>query len=566
MRKLILLLSTIFVMGYIFPILSQANFSTSLHALRGGKPYFYNKVENGGTVGFETLTNVSIAGLGCVQCHDATDANGVAYPSPYVPGCADCHATNTAPFPGPVTQTDCLGCHGREAAVINLGLADVHRTAGKTCMFCHKDNDMHGNGTTYNSMFESGAITADCSNTGCHEGHIHTNPSVDPHAGKLHCTSCHSSTNLACYNCHFETVVATSNHLRRAQRQIKDFVFLVNRTKDNKVHTASFQSLSYQGQTWVTIGPSSAHTIVKTGARTCVDCHQNFGGNIPAITDYNADGIMKFGTWNTSDSTLSWTKGIIPIPSDWLRSFKLDYITYNGNTSDPLVLSKNWSLIDDVTDGSHMLYATPLTNSQMAKIGMDTSWTVVPVELTSFKGNVNGSDIKLDWSTETELNNNGFEIQRKTSKEFVTVGFVTGNGTSTIKHDYSFTDKQLQHGIYAYRLKQIDYNGKFDYSPIVEVQVVQGLNYSLMQNYPNPFNPETAIKYSIPQNGRVTVKIFNVTGNEIMTLVDKEMLAGSHEVKWNGKDNTGATVTSGVYFVKLSSGTYVETKKMMFLK
>jgi hypothetical protein len=213
-----------------------------------------------------------------------------------------------------------------------------------------------------------------------------------------------------------------------------------------------------------------------------------------------------------------------------------------------------------------MLYATPLTNSQMAKIGMDTTWTVIPVELTSFVGSVSGSDVKLSWSTATELNNSGFEIQRKAGQQFTTVGFIKGNGTSTNKHDYSFTDKSMQHGTYAYRLKQIDYNGKFDYSPIVEVQVVQGLNYSLTQNYPNPFNPETAIKYSIPQNGRVTVKIFNVTGNEIMTLVDKEMIAGSHEVKWNGKDNTGATVTSGVYFVKLSSGTYVETKKMMFLK
>jgi hypothetical protein len=168
------------------------------------------------------------------------------------------------------------------------------------------------------------------------------------------------------------------------------------------------------------------------------------GGTIPAIVDYNTDGILKFATWNPADSTISHTTGVIPMPSDWQRSMKMDYVVYNGNPSDPVAPSKNWSLLDDVTDGSHMLYATPLTNSQMAKIGMDTSWTVIPVELTSFVGNVNGSDVKLDWTTATELNNNGFEIQKKSGNGFSTIGFVKGNGTSTSKHEYSFTDKQLQ--------------------------------------------------------------------------------------------------------------------------
>jgi hypothetical protein len=474
----------------------------------------------------------------------------------------DCHATNTSPWPGPVTQTDCLGCHGREAYVINNGFADVHRTAGFTCKSCHKKEELHGDdGVTHNSFLESGAIKADCANTGCHENYAHTNPSVDPHAGKLHCTSCHASSNLACYGCHFESQVAGK---KRDFKKITGFLMLVNRTKDNKVHPATFQDMTYQGKTGFVIGPSVAHTIVKTGARTCTSCHQNFGGSIPAITDYNADGIMKFATWNASDSSLSWLQGIVPITVDYNKSFKTDYIQYNGNPSDPLGPSKNWSFVKETSDMFQVLYCTPLTTSQMTALGMDVSW--VPVELTSFTGSAIGLDVKLNWSTATELNNNGFEIQRKSGNEFATVGFVKGNGTTTNKHDYSFTDKQMHHGTYAYRLKQIDYNGKFDYSPIVEVQVVQGLNYSLMQNYPNPFNPETAIKYSIPQNGKVSVKVFNVTGKEIMTLVDKEMLAGSYEVNWNGKDNTGATVTSGVYFVKLSSGTYVETKKMMFLK
>jgi len=563
MRKVTLLLTTIFVMGYILPTLSQAYFSTSLHGLRGGKVHFYNKVENGGTGGFETLTNVPITGLGCVECHDANDANGVAYPSNYVPGCADCHATNTAGMP--VTQADCLGCHSREASIINnASLSDVHRAKGFTCVSCHKKEELHGDdGVTYNSFLAPGAVAADCANSGCHPNYAHTNPAVDPHAGKLHCTSCHASTNLTCYSCHFESQVVGK---KRAMKQITGFVFLVNRTKDNKVHPATYQSLTHQGNTWITFGPSVAHTIVKTGARTCTNCHQNFGGNIAAITDYNADGILKFATWNPADSTVSHTTGIIPMPSDWQKSLRMDYLVYNGAPSDPVVASKNWSLLDDVTDGSHMLYATPLTNSQMAKIGMDTAWVVVPVELTSFVGSVNGDAVKLSWSTATEVNNNGFEVQKKSGNGFSTIGFVKGNGTSTSKHEYSYTDKQLQPGTYTYRLKQMDFNGKFEYSQLVEVNVVQGLSYSLIQNYPNPFNPVTAIKYTIAQNGKVSVKVFSISGTEIATLVNQDMSAGSYEVKWNGKDNAGITVTSGVYFIRLSSGSFVETKKMMFLK
>lgn len=367
MKKITLLLTICFVIGYVLPSFAQGNFNTSLHKTRNGKPTWYNS-ENGG---FETLTNVPVDSLGCVECHDANDANGIPYPpTGYSPDCVDCHATNNNWV---VTQNDCLGCHSREAWIINQNIPDVHRNASTpfVCMDCHKKEELHGdNGIEHGSMFDQGAITTDCSNSGCHEGFTHPG-GQDPHNGALHCTSCHASTNLACYNCHFESQVL--HHVKRAKQQITGFQILVNREKDGKVHPATFQSVSYEGKTWIAMGPSVAHTIVKEGARTCGDCHNNMGSGVAAIEDYNADGIMQFATWNSSDSTLSWLQGIVPLPLDYKRSFKMDFITYNGDPSDPPGPSKNWSFVKADADGFQLLYATPLSMTQMAILGFDTN-------------------------------------------------------------------------------------------------------------------------------------------------------------------------------------------------
>jgi hypothetical protein len=131
------------------------------------------------------------------------------------------------------------------------------------------------------------------------------------------------------------------------------------------------------------MGPSVAHTITKDNARTCSDCHANFGGNIEAIDDYNAGGGIKFATWNESDSTLSYLHGVIPLPIDYKYAFNMDFITYNGDPSDPPGPSKNWSYVKDNVDGFQLLYATPLTKYQMAKLGMDTLLVSVDRQINS---------------------------------------------------------------------------------------------------------------------------------------------------------------------------------------
>ena len=187
---------------------------------------------------------------------------------------------------------------------------------------------------------------------------------------------------------------------------------------------------------------------------------------------------------------------------------------------------------------------------------------VIPVELVSFTGNNVNGKVLLEWKTATEINNNGFEVQRKAAEsEFAIIGFVKGKGTTTNHKEYSYTDKDLADGKYFYRLKQIDFDGTFEYSNEIEVDVRLLDKFNLEQNYPNPFNPTTKINWQSPVSSRQVLKVFDVLGNEIKTLVNEEKEAGYHSVDFNASEPP-----SGVYFYKLSAGSYVETKKMVLLR
>ena len=187
---------------------------------------------------------------------------------------------------------------------------------------------------------------------------------------------------------------------------------------------------------------------------------------------------------------------------------------------------------------------------------------IIPVELVSFTAVQNQNNITLRWSTASEINNAGFEVQRAQGSDiFSVIGFVTGNGTSTENNDYSYTDIVTNPGLYRYRLKQIDLDGKFKYSDAINLDVIV-TDFSLEQNYPNPFNPSTKIKFQIPELSFVSLKVFDILGNEITTLVNGQIPAGSYEVEFidNGE------LTSGIYVYQLSVGKFTATKKMLFIK
>jgi hypothetical protein len=186
---------------------------------------------------------------------------------------------------------------------------------------------------------------------------------------------------------------------------------------------------------------------------------------------------------------------------------------------------------------------------------------IVPVELINFTHRIVNGKVILDWVTATELNNLGFEIQRSTDNNiFVTVGFVEGNGNSTSNKYYSFTDENIIGKVF-YRLKQVDYDGSYNYSQIIEVDGVTVTTIQLEQNYPNPFNPATTIKYQLGNDSFVNLKVFNALGEEVAELVNKFQKAGNHQLIFNAE-----SLPSGMYVYKLTSGNYVESKKMLMLK
>ena len=198
-----------------------------------------------------------------------------------------------------------------------------------------------------------------------------------------------------------------------------------------------------------------------------------------------------------------------------------------------------------------------------------TTETSVPVELSSFEASADEGSVLLSWTTATEKNNKGFEVERQSAErrgesrngEWEEVGFIEGSGTTTRPHSYSFEDKNLSAGTYSYRLKQIDLDGSFENSNEVEVSVQTPGEFALRQNYPNPFNPTTSIRYQIPASGLVSLKVYDVLGNEAAVLVNEQKSPGIYSVNFDASE-----LASGVYVYQLRVNGLAATRKMLLLK
>ena len=232
------------------------------------------------------------------------------------------------------------------------------------------------------------------------------------------------------------------------------------------------------------------------------------------------------------------------------------YVLGNGN-----VLTTNGAGVHEINATTGALIRT-IVPGVSGRFISPMDFTIIPVELTSFVGSAVNGTVVLNWNTATETNNSGFEIQRSSDRvNFSNITFVPGFGTTTEPRSYSYTDNLVNNGTYYYRLRQIDYNGAFAYSDIIEVDIASPIDFALSQNYPNPFNPSTVISYSIPQNSFVTLKVYDVLGNEVSTLVNEIKSAGKYEVRFDASE-----LSNGVYFYTVNADNFTSTKKMLLMK
>ncbi len=190
---------------------------------------------------------------------------------------------------------------------------------------------------------------------------------------------------------------------------------------------------------------------------------------------------------------------------------------------------------------------------------------IIPIELVSFNIKSENDRVMLNWLTATEINNKGFEIERRSDK-WEMIGFVSGFGTTTESHSYTFTDTDPNTGRNTYRLRQVDFDGSFVYSNELEIDVNLPAQYFLDQNFPNPFNPNTTINFSLPVEARVTVKIFNALGEEINRLTDNNYSAGFHSINFNADALASGLYIYSIDAVGIDNTTYRSVKKMMVLK
>jgi len=200
--------------------------------------------------------------------------------------------------------------------------------------------------------------------------------------------------------------------------------------------------------------------------------------------------------------------------------------------------------------------------------GLDHKLTdPLPVELTSFTSSINRNIVNLNWKTAMEVNNYGFDVERTQLAEsdplWEKIGFIEGHGNSNSPKEYNFLDVGISYGSYAYRLKQIDNDGTFEYSEIIEVDagnIPDG--FVLEQNYPNPFNPSTVIKFGLAESQQVTLTVYDILGNEIAQLFNETAEAGKvYEIEFNAAD-----LSSGVYYYRLSTPLKSLVRKLLLLR
>lgn len=252
------------------------------------------------------------------------------------------------------------------------------------------------------------------------------------------------------------------------------------------------------------------------------------------------------------------------IPTDTWEVF-----SYNGAMASIVSAVNNNIVVNSgPTGGNYTVYKMGGDSNQLVLCSLNVSVdATLPVELESFTSNINGRNVILKWTTSSEQNNSGFDLERQDARgeiqdDWIRMKFIEGKGNSVSTNSYEFVDRNLSSGKYNYRLKQIDYNGNFQYHELAgEVSIGAPKEYSLSENYPNPFNPVTKINFDIPVSGIVKLSVFDASGREVQTLLNEFKEPGFYTVSFSA-----GYFASGVYFYRIETADFVMSRKMILLK
>ena len=294
--------------------------------------------------------------------------------------------------------------------------------------------------------------------------------------------------------------------------------------------------------------------------------------------------VSTLGLSKTTNGGVNWTTVSVPgingafLPTvRWIPGSNVVYASSSGGG---ITRSTNWGVTwtamttggqTDIRDMDFvvsvgLIYGYAISGTGVTLTLVDTA-SALPVQMAFFNCSVTDNNVTLQWQTEFEINNSGFDIERSdASNGWVKIGFVQGNGNKSTPSNYSYTDKNIQKGNYTYRLKQVDYNGNYEYYNLNRDVAIQApKSFYLFQNYPNPFNPVTYINFNLSFDGYVKLAVYDIAGREVATLINGDMKAGFYSRNFDGSNTP-----SGIYFYKLttsySGGHFSDTKKFILLK
>jgi len=336
------------------------------------------------------------------------------------------------------------------------------------------------------------------------------------------------------------------------------------------------------------------------------------GGPLPGILDFIAIPISGYSAlsfsvsiaeddasdgdedWDTSDNVFFQYQidgnGYSPLihvesipDGDAFNSVPAVDINLDGDGDGPIITSTFTPIVASIPGTGAMLDIRIVFNLNAGDedIAIDDllitgDWTL-PVSLSSFTATPNNGSVLVEWTTESEVNNLGFNLYKSESKdgEFAQLNttIIEGAGNSTTKNDYTFTDTEVVPGkIYYYQIEDVAFDGKTEKHDIISMTMDEHVDavantFQLMPAYPNPFNPEAHIRFQIPEESTISINVFDLRGQLVKSLVSESKTAGNYEVKWNGTDNNNNNVGNGIYFYQMTSSTgFTQTQKVMFLK